>query len=99
MRGVDDEDGMKFKADRLRLDIADTSEKQCGEEFAIGQPAAKASANFFEQFFTRSVFEETDERFDIGVEADDFGIELGFRGGDAGQAGEKRQIAEAQGGA
>ena len=49
MRGIDDEDGVKFEADGARLNIADTREKQCGEELAIGQAAPKPGGNFFEQ--------------------------------------------------
>lgn len=75
---IDNEDGVKFKTHGTRLNISHASQEKGGEDFAIGQTAMDAGSDFFEQTVARRVFEEADERLDVGVELDGFGIEFGF---------------------
>src|SRR2546430_12739506 len=49
---------------------------QSSEQFTVGQTVAKASADFFEQLFARSVFKEANQRLDIGMETYNLGIQL-----------------------
>ena len=90
MCGIDDENGVEFETDGMRLNVANAGKKQRSEEFAISQALAKARADFFEEPFARSVFKETNKRLDIGMKPHDFGSQLRFGGRGPRETGKKR---------
>ena len=79
VRGVDDENGVKFEADRAGLDVAHAGEEERGEDLRIGGALVlDAVRDLLEDTFTRGIFEEADEGFDFGMKPNDPGIESGF---------------------
>src|SRR5882724_4557082 len=85
---------MKFEPDRARLNIPDPCEQEGRQQFTISKAVVDAGSDFFEQFVARSVFEETDEWLEVGVELDDSRVEPRFLGGNAGQAGGEGQVTQ-----
>jgi hypothetical protein len=89
MRGVDDEDGVKFETDRVGLDVPNAGQHQGGQDFAIGKPATNAGRDFFEQFVPWSLLEKANERFDIRFQRNQPARQFGFRSRYAREASEK----------
>jgi hypothetical protein len=93
MRGINDEDGVKFETDWTRLDVADAGQKERREYFLVGRAAVDALGDFFEDAFARGVFEQAHERLDVGMKTNDVFGNSCFGGGDGRQAIEKTEAA------
>ena len=67
MGGVDDQHGMELEADRPGLNAAHAGKKKCGQELLITQPRSHAARDGLDQLVAMGVFDELDERLDVGV--------------------------------
>jgi hypothetical protein len=95
MRGVHHEHRMELEPDRTRLNRAHARQQQRREHFAVAHAAANAHPDLFEQPLARRLFQQTHERFAIGMQSDDARIERRLVVTDCRQSREEREIAEA----
>jgi hypothetical protein len=96
MRGINDEDGVKFEADWSRLDVADSGEQESGKDFAIRKTATNFGREFLKNAFARGFLEKADERLDFGMQSDGFGIKFSFVGTNGTEAREESEITQAR---
>jgi len=96
MGGIDDEHGVEFEAHGSWLDIAHTSELERGEHLAIGGAAFDAGGDLFQQLCARGVFYQADEWFNLGTELDEFGVCLGFGGGNRRELRKEAELAQTE---
>jgi len=78
--GVDHQHRVKLEPDRPRLDVTHTGQQQRRKQVAVTQAAFDFRADFLKQPFAWGVFEKANERFDLGIETNDVGIQVGFSG-------------------
>src|ERR1051326_2700390 len=88
---------MKFETNGPRLNVAHTSQQECGEDLAISQAMPNFGADLLEEFFARGFFEEPDQGLDLRLELADFWIQPGFGSGNARQVGEEGKVAQSEG--
>jgi len=88
--GIDDQHGVKFEADRARLNVPDPCEEQCGQQLPIAQSPANAKRDLFQEAVTRRILKQMDKGLNLGLQANDFGVKPGFLGGDSRQARQER---------
>ena len=95
MGGVHHEHRVELVPDRgTRLDVLHAGEQQCGEERLVAEAAVDALGDDFEQILARRLFDETDDRFHVGLQAERVFGKLRLGRGDGGELREEVEIAE-----
>src|SRR5205823_6449668 len=79
-----------------RLNIADASQQQRGQQLLIGQPALDPDDGLVDQILAGSLLEKADERLDLGTQPDDIRFELRLVGRNNRQLRTKLQVAQTE---
>src|SRR5262249_42452647 len=92
--GVDHQDRMKLETDRTRLNVAHSSQEQGAQHLPICRASPNPGGKFLEHPFAGRLFEQPDQGFDFGKEADLASAKLGLLSGKRRKA--KAKLAKAQ---